>query len=532
MNSKIKNITILSPGETVKGFYNKFTRTDKIALVSSFIIWMFAHLFVFVNDFFIYDSVRLFDTSNGINNGRFLIGPILELFSGAQIPFITGLFSGIIISFAVMFLCRTLKVKKISYIFLISALVVTFPVLYKSNTFLSSIQVFVMALLASVLAVYFANKDTLVGYLASGIFVIVSLACYQAYMPFAVSLFLLTVLIDALENKRVSVLFKRIAITGMVFVVATILYYISWQLLQDVFNVVPADYRGESVTMSSFFSSDIFTRIIEAYVLGVLMCLKGLFYHGNIPIMVIARVIKFLMPFVAIILMFLIIKIKKVEFKNILASLLIFTSLPLAIGLIYILSPFPPHSLMVFTTIIPFLMVIILSDRFLNTKKNIYKILNWIVVVLLAVSIILNVIIGNVGYSLMSSMSKSATSFATRVVDRVESTAGVDVGTKVCFVSDEHWFYSDRYTEKELENKELSMADYFNGFTVVEILGTPYVNSLIWYINDNANYLELEYSYQDLQDGEYSENEQVKALDSFPAKNCSVWINNTLVVKL
>lgn len=539
MFKRIKNITIPSPHEVIKNFYNTFSKTDKFAFASSFIIWMIAHLFVFTNDFFVYDSVRIFDTSNGLNNGRFLVYPILLLFSNFQMPLVAGIFSGIIIAASIILMCRILKVTRPIYILLLAATVTTFPVLYNTNAFLSSVQVFALALFFSTLAAYFAKKDSLIGYLLSALFIFFSLACYQAYMPFAVCLFLLSVLIDALENKKVSELIKKVAITGIVFIVAIVIYYLVWQFLMNIFNVVPSEYRGESITISSMLSLDTFARIIKAYVLGVLISFKGLFYRGNLPLMAVGRFVKFCIPLLATLLMFVFIKSKKTKFGNIIMSCIAFLALPLGIGLIYVFSPFSPHTLMLFPSITLYLMVIALSEKLLNDKKTLYRVLEWIIVILLVISILLNVILGNAAYSILSSESKSAISFATRIVDRIESTNGVEVGTKVCFVSDEYWFYSVRDAESNentddilSSNEESTVTQSFNSFTVISLLGTPYVDALIWYINDNANYLELEYSYQDLQNGEYADNPQVQALESFPAKNCSVWVNDTLIVKI
>ena len=532
MTKSLKNTTVKTPQEIVKNIYSMFTKTDKLAFMSSFIFWMIAHLFIFVNDFFVYDSVSLFDSSLGIQNGRFLIRPILTLFANCQIPLLVGISAGIFVGLSVMFMCRIFKMTKPFYVLILSATVTTFPVLYNTNAFLSSAHVFVFSMLFSVLAVYYANKDTLFGYIISAICLIISLSCYQAYMPFAVTLFLFSVILDTLENKKVSNLVKRVLITGIVFMVATALYYLIWRLLLNVFNLQANDYRGESITMSSLFSLDIITRLIQSYILGFYMMFKGMFYRGSLFLMSVGKIVKPCIAIFSVLLVFVFSKARKTKFNNIIFTCLVLLGLPLSVGLIYVFSPLTPHTLMQFPAIIVYLMAIVLTERLIDNKENLHKILEWIVVLLLVISVFVNVVLGNAGYSIMSSSSKSAISFATRVTERVESTAGVDVGTKVCFVSDEHWFYSIREREEHYDGDMLSDKESFVSFTVVSLIGTPYVEALINYINDNANYMELEYSYQDLQDGDYANNKQVQQLQPFPAKNCSVWVNDVLVVKL
>ena len=533
MIKNFKNITVKTPQEIIRSIYNTLSKTDKLAFVSSFIFWMIAHLFMFVNDFFIYDSVSLFDFSTGLKNGRFLIGPILKLFANCQIPWIIGLSSGIFIGLSIMFMCRILEITKPFYILILSATITTFPVFYKTTVFLSSTHVFVFAMLFSVLAVYCANKDTLFGYITSAICLIISLSCYQAYMPFAVTLFLFSILLDALENKKISNLVKRVLITGIVVMVATVLYYLIWQLLLSVFNLQANEYRGESITMSSLFSIDTISRLIQSYVLGFYMMFKGLFYRGNLFLMSVGKVVKPCIAILSILLIFIYSKYKKTKFNNIIFASIILLAFPLSVGLIFVFSPLAPHTLMRFPAIIMYIVAIVLLERLIDNKKNLHKILEWVVVLLLIVSILTNLVLGNAGYSIMSSLSKSTISFATRITERVESTAGVDVGTKVCFVSDEFWFYSDREEDHYYDDDdELSNKESFNSFTLVSLTGIPYADALINYINDNANYMELEYSYQDLQDGDYANNKQVQELKSFPAKNCSVWVNDVLVVKL
>lgn len=530
MVNKLKNISVLQPLDIVKKIYNYFTKTDKLALVCTFASWMLVHLFVFVNDFFVYDSVRLFDSSTGLENGRFLIYPILLLFANCQIPLIIGIVSGIFVSFSSMLLCRIFKIDNPIYTVLLSLTLVSFPVMYANNAFLSSAHIYTLALLLSVLAAYYTYKNTLRGYAFAALFVIASLACYQAYLPFAVCLVLLMTLVDSLNEKKPSELIKRLVITGVVFVIAVGIYYCIWQSLVDVFNITTYEYRGESEGLATFFSLDIVSRMIQAYILGFFMMVKGLFYHGDLAIMVVGRIIKVCVLVLSVILLIASFKSKKHKFGNISMAILSIIGLPLGVGLIYVFSPFSPHNLMVFPVFSIWLLLIVLSKQLIEDKKTVHKVLEWAVVVLLILSILINVICGNIGYSILSSESKSAITFVTRIVNRVESTDGVDIGTNVCFVSDEHWFYNERLYENR-EN-ERTTAECFTNFTIVSLLGTPYVDALIWYINDNANYLELNYSYQDLQDGDYANNKQVQQLQPFPAKNCSVWVNNTLVVRL
>lgn len=542
MVNKIKNLTIQTPGDVIKNFYNKFSKTDKLAFVSSFVFWMIAHLYMYVNDFFIYDSVQLFNTSDGVSNGRFLIYPILSLFANCQIPLVIGIVSALLASLSVMFICRILQINKTTYILLTAALVVTFPVIYKTHSFLSSVQIYMLALLSSVLAVYFVRKKTLVGYLLSAVFLFISLACYQAYMPFAVCLFLLSLLIDALENKKISTILKDLIITAMVFIVSTAIYYCVWQLLIDVFNIAQTEYRGETNTLSSIVSSNVFTRFIYAYVLGVSQIFSSIFYSNESFLMSLAGNLKMIAPFILILLVLLFFKNKKTNIYNALSAIGIIFMLPLGMGLIFVFSSFYPHTLMVFPIIVVYLGIITLCERLIDNKKNITKIMEWIVVVVLSLSVLCNVVIGSVGYSLLASESKSALSFATRIVDRIESTPGISIGTNVCFVSDEPWFtpsFQEGYTDKLDEektafDKKVDKREEFKSFVSAPYVssGIPYVDSVIWYIDDNINYLELNYSYQDLQDGDYANNKQVQQLQPFPAKNCSVWINDTLVVRL
>ena len=538
MFGKIKNINILSPQETILCLYSRLSKTDKLALFYSFVFWIIAHLFMFTNDFFIYDSVNLFDYSTGLQNGRFLIGPILKLFANCQIPWVIGIVSGILVSLSVMFICRLFNVTNKFYILLLSATVVTFPVLYATNLFLSSVYIYSLALLTSVLSIYLLKKETILRYLFSGILIFISLACYQAYMPFAVCLLLLSLIFDALENKDILKIIKKLIITGMVFMIAAALYYCTWSILMDIFDISPYNYRGENNVASSLFSLGIFERILRAYRWGVLFIFKGLFYYGNTPLMVVGKTIKFFIAIFFIASVFIFMEIKKPTFNNILVTYVLLFALPLGVGLIYVFSPFVPHSLMQFPVISVYIGIIAIFQKLLDENHVLKKHGERIAVLLLCISILINVVCGNAGYSLNSSSSKTSFSFVSQVVDRIESTAGIDVGTKVCFVSDEFWYCYD-YGEDEFEEKTKTLngqkaKDAFYAFTVTPAVnvGVPYVDVLINYINDNANYMELEYSYQDLQDGDYANNKQVQELKPFPAKNCSVWVNDTLVIRL
>ena len=141
---------------------NWFTKDRKRILLITFIVGLLVHFELISKELLAYDGYWHYGTmlAKGweISLGRFLI-PFSDMFRGSVVvSILTTALSLIAIGFASIFLIETLKIKKTYLKIAISILMVVTPTI--SLTFMYAYTAFgySLALLFSVLSVYFLNK--------------------------------------------------------------------------------------------------------------------------------------------------------------------------------------------------------------------------------------------------------------------------------------------------------------------------------------------------------------------------------------
>lgn len=510
----------------------KISFTDKFTLIFSFIANFFVHIFAYTNPLFVYDSAHIFDNSTGIDNGRLLVGVFMNIFEGIQSPWLSGVLFSVLIALTINTIRYILQINKIPNIIILSLLVISFPVIFYTHNFIGSIAVYAFSLFAATLSVAFIKKGGKINYFISVICVILSLMSYQAYLSFAVALFLIYTVTDFIKHDSISKFIKTFLIGAGIFIVATIIYYGIWKLVLTGSTIEASSYRGEGdITVTGF--KEMLLRIIPAYICGLQITLSNI-YTNNFSTF--NYVLMQLLNAGSIILFFFI----KRKTKNPLPAFLsaiVLAGIPLATGLLYIFSPFKPHVLMIFSLIsCPLLLLFDLEH--INFKKAgfIKKVFSVIFIIIIAE----NIILGNAGYIKNYSDIQRSLSLSTRIVDRVEQTEGVTKDTPIILVADTAWYVID---EDSVEYK-ISTPSKITGFhdtrtwkknlsqfsVTVGINATPYLDSLIWYINDNCNYMGLDYSYKLTNDEIFKNSSIIDDLEKFPAKNCTAWLNDSLIV--
>ena len=165
---------------------NWFTKDRKRILLITFIVGLLVHFELISKELLAYDGYWHYGTmlAKGweISLGRFLI-PFSDMFRGSVVvSILTTALSLIAIGFASIFLIETLKIKKTYLKIAISILMVVTPTI--SLTFMYAYTAFgySLALLFSVLSVYFLNKaKNKKNIILSIICIVATLGFYQAY---------------------------------------------------------------------------------------------------------------------------------------------------------------------------------------------------------------------------------------------------------------------------------------------------------------------------------------------------------------
>ena len=175
-----------------------------------------------------------------IDLGRPLLLIVDRLRGGLVSSPIILFFSLIYLSISTMLLRRIYPIKSKFTIFLVSLLVVLFPVFSDSSLFIYCFDSYCLSFLFSILGIYFIKNHK---YLFSIISVIISLSLYQAYISVTITGILLLFIVDILDHKQS---LKDFIIQMIVVFIGLVLYLVFLKIGMYILGRSFADYRGAS----------------------------------------------------------------------------------------------------------------------------------------------------------------------------------------------------------------------------------------------------------------------------------------------
>ena len=248
---------------------NWFTKDRKRILLITFIVGLLVHFELISKELLAYDGYWHYGTmlAKGweISLGRFLI-PFSDMFKGSVVvSILTTALSLIAIGFASIFLIETLKIKKTYLKIAISILMVVTPTI--SLTFMYAYTAFgySLALLFSVLSVYFLNKaKNKKNIILSIICIVATLGFYQAYLCYITALFAITFILKIIEDKKVN--FKEFFANILLIIIGMALYYLCLIAITKILNLSISDYSNGSIILSVETLKNIFSAIKNTYV--------------------------------------------------------------------------------------------------------------------------------------------------------------------------------------------------------------------------------------------------------------------------
>lgn len=198
-------------------YYLKKYNTLIKCIIFTFIIGMLAHSYMYfnnaisndsLNEFITWDNVRQFKTETG----RGLVVFYLQYIRGIiTVPYLVGVFSLIYISISLYLISKIFNIKSDVTLILISAIMVlNMTVIALTATYIHDLDVDMLAMLLATFSVYLLTKYKN-GYLFGSISLAFSIALYQAFISFAITLIIFKCILDLLNKKD----YKRVLNYGL-----------------------------------------------------------------------------------------------------------------------------------------------------------------------------------------------------------------------------------------------------------------------------------------------------------------------------
>ncbi len=496
-----------------------------IALVLSLCFWLFAHGYRFFNNYYTHDALmEIFQDDIFFQRslGRFLQPVFIILRGSVCAPWLIGIISLAFLALSAFFVIELLELNNIFFIVSVVGLMVCNNIFTVANVaFLPWVDIFAASLFFSVLAVCFANKDTLKGYFAGGFFLFLSLGLYQAYAGVTLMLILIMLLKELRNGKDVkSTVVKGLKNCGML-VTSGALYWGMYRLVCIIHHVELSGSYNSLENFTAFENISIIDLILgtykhffvslfntATYVSTYIAGIKISYAYSRMLF-----IVTLLLMALGIVCMVLINVKRKSSVAAVCLQIFGIIMLPLMADFIYIAAKGMVHSLMVFSFLLTYIMIIGLVDETLLLYEVSPKINRYVSVtafVLMIAMVWNNIVVSNQAYYKIDLQMEAFESFTTRLVGDIERQDDYEFGkTPVCFVGE---FEKSEYIGEVPYIREITMQGV--GKTPITYMDTFYSYlTNVQNININIVKYDGDKSYEIDKMPIYPTNGSIKSLD-------------------
>ena len=519
-------------------FFPQVNRQSRTAFGVTIICMLVTHLYMFTNKLVNHDDVnRLIsgDTDEvKIQHGRWA-GVLLDRISGSSfgIPYVLGMLSLLAFALTAVLLVSVFRLQNRGIIILCCALLSTFPV--SANIFLYSYiaDAYFFSMLLAIWGIWLFLQGS---WLQMGMgILLLTLSCgtYQAFWCLGMGVLFLYYLLEYLRwADKAKVLGYRIIKSLAGASVSLVLYLIINWAVQAFTGYGATSYKGLD-TMGQFDGALGLLRVTAGayYEFVRFFYLRGSFVTS--PVLVVFNV---LLTLLVIGLMIYQGKSRKNTLWFWIGLVLIIGFLPFSFNLVSVVSKNATHALMQYAFVLPYLLCLILLDRFTVPRGKVFmercrKGIIAVACILLGIIAYKGYLTDNEIYFRQQLYYEQAYSYTLRMLSRIEEMPDYDSSVPVALINetpqggDHISILMENYPEDMLK---LSYLD--------EMVGTePY--TLVKRANDVADFCKYYHGYDlrmaDMEDlPSLAKSDAFAKMPTYPQEGSMQYIQGVLVVKL
>lgn len=420
----------------------------KICFISGLVIGWITHFYMLTNKMPNWDDIsNLSHYGSGDFLGRWFLKYIHGLGTEYSIPAIHGFLMLVILSLASCLVLEILKLKSTTAAILVPMLMVTFPSVACTMTFMFMAHTSAIAIFMICLAIYLLRKNKW-GFIPCTVLLICSLGVYQSYISIAITLILLGMIVDLLDDKDVWKTFKH-GILCVVMLLVTVGIYM-W-LCHVIYPDMENEHYGGINNMGQIAVSEMPRLIGRCYkrFLEFFIWKPFTFMTKTMQIMNICTCI------LAVFLGVYLIIVKKIYQKVWNCALLCIVAffVPLAAAFVYFMAPEVDYSmLMLYAYVLIYVTVVMLWEKasYLwerkdykgdKRKQQLCNVLSLTVIAVMCVSCYSDYLVTNRAYMRMQISYERVTSYFNRILTNVEAMEGYRNGDKVALLGE--FYYKD-----------------------------------------------------------------------------------------
>lgn len=495
----------------------------KIPFMSAIVIGLITHLYMIVNKFPNMDSMsNFYFDQNMVTSGRWFLKYACGISSYYDLNLVNGLLAIVFLAISAVYVVLFFDVKRKPSMILISAVMVTFPAVAATMSYMYTVDGYMLGLLMAILAAYITKKHKF-GFIFGAILLALSLGTYQTYMTATVLLCIFDIIFSLTENEDIYDVWNK----GYKYLImglgGGVIYFVVLKIFLAVEHKKLDSYQGIN-EIETFNLAAMPERIAEVFHDFGAFMFKGRIFVNNFVTMVIMSIIVSV-TLVAIFVLFG----KNGAFKK------WYNWLVLAICIALI--PFGTNFMLLFTSGIEqnhllmrmqwvFFIVaaIVTAERMIVAFESIKEklvVAKTLTVVLVGILCYNFFLMDNIAYFNLQQRYEKTYAYCVRLLDRIEQTEGYYQGMPICMVGE---ISKSSYPSTDLTKDITEKIKGTDGDWVL-YKGAQYEEFMKNYLGASLNILEGDYVIDMYYSEEYSE------MTSFPDKGSIKIVNGIMYIK-
>ena len=435
----MKNEKLNIPDAILTYVRGHLQKNKLILFIFSLASTLAVHFYMFVNKLPNHDDITALytDYEFAVSSGRWMLRP-LGLFSGGfSSSWVIGLMGAVFTAIGALYIIKTLKINSFIPRALAAVILVAFPSVCATYTYMFCAAPYLLALALSAVSAYMISKNLLRYSIVGTLLLTVSLGTYQSYITLTATLLLVNLIICIYDGTTFRALVKRALNYIICLISAFVLYVIVTKIIITVCGVQLTDYQG----MSSFAELSLSTLAER-----IKLCYENfmLFHRGQ---RILSTSIEYI-TLMSYVLRFVIVAsicaaiIKKLWKKplQLFTLAVLYVLFPLSSTSAYLMTDaHTVHLLMVYSLVIFSILPCIVFDR-LNVKISAHKAVKCAAVILAIGISLMQVMIAreyilqtNKAYFVMDMTYENLYSYCIRLETQIEQTEGYKSGLPVYF---------------------------------------------------------------------------------------------------
>jgi len=531
MNKESK-ILIHGPEQIFQKIMDWFDTRRKIAFFTTFIVCVIVHFTLYSKELTNADGITnlvyYFDSEWEISLGRWGLLFVDSLRNFLVIPIITTIISFVLMSFSSIILSDLLEIREKSLIALLSICLAVSPVFSYTLSYYYCSDGYSLAMLLSILSVYFMYKKKHTFW--SIPLTIATLSLYQSYINVTITLIIFIPILHILKNIEntkniVQKLFKNL----LLLLLSIIMYFILVKAISYIFNVPLTGYKGVDHAGFKNTLQYIITSLKKSYSSFYQFYFRNDIYNNTFFKRNYLYCFTFILIFIIILFNIIINKIYKDKIKILLLVLLLLI-FPLATSFIQLIATDTYMILLMSASMILLLPFTLSLLQTLNIYHNLSILLKWLGIIFCCVISYTYILSTNSFYIAMQTTYNQTYATTLRIIDRIETHPDYNEDMPILILG----IVDNNNFPRKSPYGNYSIYEVDSGYLEFDILFDDYYELQQTWRNYIYQFFGLNFNFCFDIDTYVSiaNSNEFKEMDTFPMQDSIQIINDVLVIKL